>query len=70
MAAACRFHPHSYKASCLTKGKAQKGPEQRGLFEIDETTAVTDDDPHRLPAVLSNRIPPRAEGFAAVPQPC
>jgi len=50
--------------------QTQKDPEQRGLLEVDETTAVTDDNPHQSPAVLSNRLPPRAGEFAAVQRPC
>jgi conjugative relaxase-like TrwC/TraI family protein len=50
--------------------QTQKDPEQRGLLEVDETTAVTDDNPHQSPAVLSNRLPPRAGEFAAIQRPC
>jgi len=50
--------------------KAQKDPEQRGLSEINETTAVTDDNPHQPPAALSNRLPPKAGESSAVRRPC
>jgi hypothetical protein len=50
--------------------QTQKDPKQRGLLEVDETTAVTDDNPHQPPAVLSNRLPPKAGEFSAVQRPC
>ena len=50
--------------------QTQEDPEQRGLLEVDETTAVTDDNPHQPPAVLSNRLPPKAGEFSAVQRPC